>query len=68
MILKDHSHSRSSWLLDLYKHLKQDDHNQMAGLVTRNKIDVSVLSDTTVSLSILFLVLVDLINCKGGHP
>ena len=34
----------------------------MAGLVTRNKIDVSVLSDTTVSVSILF---VDLIQCKG---
>ena len=27
-----------------------------------------VLSDTTVSLSILFLVLVVLINYKGGHP
>ena len=26
-----------------------------------------VLSDTTVSLSILFLVLVDLIDYKGGH-
>ena len=39
----------------------------MAGLVTCNKIDVSVFSDTTVSVSILFLVLVDLINCKRGH-
>ena len=46
----------------LVRTLKQDDHNQIAGLVTRNKIDVSVLSDTTVSLSILLLVLVELIN------
>ena len=31
-------------------------------------IDVSVLSDTNVSVSIIILVLVGLINCKRGHP
>ena len=48
----------------LVRTLRQDVPNLVAGLV----IDVSVLSDTIVSSSILFLVLVNLINCKRGHP
>ena len=51
----------------LTRMLCQDTPDQVAGLVTY-KIDLLVLSDTNVSVSILFLVLVDLINCKGGHP
>ena len=30
--------------------------------------DVSILSDTTVYVLILFVLLVNQINCKGGHP
>ena len=52
----------------LVQTLRQDVPNQVTGLVTGNKMDVSVLNDTTMSMSILFLVLLGQINCKGGHP
>ena len=51
----------------LVQKLSQGILNQVAGFVIRNKIDLSVLSDTTVSVLILLLVLVDLMNCKGSH-
>ena len=57
------------WIVMTFERtLWQEESIRVAGLVTGNKIDVSALSDTTVSVLILFLLLVDLINCKGGHP
>ena len=61
MKLQDHSFSGPS----LVQTLRQDVPSQMAGLVTWNKINISVVSDTSVSKSIFFLVLVDLINCNS---
>ena len=57
MMLQDHLFSGSSWFFGLVRTLRQYVPNQVAGLVTWYKIDLSVLSDTTVSVSILYLVL-----------
>ena len=50
--------------------LTQDNPSQVADLVTWNKINFSVPSDTpeSLSVSILYVVPVHLINCKGGPP
>ena len=54
LILQDHSVFLIITTFSLVRTLRQDVPNQVACLVTRNKIDVSVLSDTTVSVSSLF--------------